>query len=98
MLLEHLFFNKVLQYQFFRYFGRHFFVPGIFGRNENHWPMLTLPCTAGSYGMYGLVDVLCGNGASDLIRGIIRSFFKTGVTIADKNNVLNSVQVFSHKI
>jgi hypothetical protein len=97
MLLQHLLFYQVLQYQFFSYFGRHFFVPGIFRRYENHWPMLTLPCTPGSYGMDGIVYVVCGNGASDLIRGIIRSFFKTGVTIADKNNVLNSVQVFSHK-
>jgi len=40
---------------------------------------------------------LRSDGASDLVCGIIRSFTQAGITIADKNNVLNFVQVFSHK-
>ena len=97
MFLQHLLFYQVLQYQFFRYFGRYFFVPGISGRYEYHWPVLTLSCAAGSNSMNRIVNVLCGNSTSDLICGIIRPFFQAGVTVADKNNVLNFVQVFSHK-
>ena len=59
--------------------------------------MLALTGAAGSNGMNGIVDVLRCDGASDLIGGIIRAFFQAGVTIADKHNVLNFVQVFSHK-
>ena len=98
MLLQYLLFYQVLQYQFFRHFGRHLFVPGIFGRNKYHWPMLALTGTAGSNGVGGVVNVLRSNSASDLIRGVIRSFIQAGITITDKNNVLNFVQVFSHKI
>lgn len=98
MFLQHLLIYQMPQYQFFRYFGCHLFVPGIFRRNKYHGPMLALTGTAGSNGVCGIVNVLRSNSVPDLICGSIRSFIQAGVTITDKYNVLNFVQVFSHKI
>jgi hypothetical protein len=59
--------------------------------------MFALAGTAGFDGMHLIVNIPGGYSAPDLVGSFFRAFTQAGITIADKNNVLNFCKIFSHK-